>query len=311
MEDKDQEDKRNSLARETSLRDSYSSASERSSKVADKYEPINVEGQDRTGIWVHHPGSEVSQTWEPRKGKGRQLDTQITGESNGPFKRLNSLAAGSFQNDSNSSDESSEGKKGQTLNTVKRGLEKIGSVFHRNKKEDHSSHSGDVIPSPPSNIREANSKGIGVRFIVDDSLSCAPAVPKENRSSGDEGSGPESPNKGNVKDKAKSFLKQAGKSARGLKQALSRKGSRKSPGDPDSIARETPGFDSSDEESVSSPVCTPTTKTIPIISTPIPRNGNDPVDHKEQVVLIGATAASIEEPVREMKEEDTTAEKGL
>ncbi|CBI17682.3 unnamed protein product, partial [Vitis vinifera] len=208
-EDKDQEDKRNSLARETSLRDSFSSASERTSKVADKYEPINLEGQQETGIWVHHPGSEVSQTWEPRKGKSRHIDSQITGEGNDSFRSPNSIAYGSFHNDGSSTDENSEGKKAQAMNTVRRGLEKIGTV------------------------------------------------------------GTESPSQGNVKDMAKCFLKQAGKSARGIKHALSRKGSRKSQGDQE-----------------------------------IPVHGNDPVAHKEQVVLIGAPAASIEEPVSETKVDD-------
>lgn len=300
-EDKDQEDKRNSLARETSLRDSFSSASERTSKVADKYEPINLEGQQETGIWVHHPGSEVSQTWEPRKGKSRHIDSQITGEGNDSFRSPNSIAYGSFHNDGSSTDENSEGKKAQAMNTVRRGLEKIGTVFHRNRKEDNSSNIGEIIPSPPSNIKEVNSKAIGVRFIVEDNLSkpSSAEVPKEDRSPGHEGSSPESPSKGNVKDMAKCFLKQAGKSARGIKHALSRKGSRKSQGD-----QEIPVFDSSDEDSASSSVCTSTMEAIPIISTPISSHGNDPVAHKEQVVLIGAPAASIEEPVSETKVDD-------
>lgn len=40
-------------------------------KVADIFEPIDIEGQEETGIWVHHPGSEVPQVWEPRKGKSK------------------------------------------------------------------------------------------------------------------------------------------------------------------------------------------------------------------------------------------------
>jgi hypothetical protein len=43
-------------------------------KMKDEFEPINIEGQEKTGIWVHHPGSEVCQTWEPRKG---QIQTRI------------------------------------------------------------------------------------------------------------------------------------------------------------------------------------------------------------------------------------------
>ncbi|GMI66112.1 hypothetical protein like AT1G53590 [Hibiscus trionum] len=43
-------------------------SSKKSPTLLDHLEPIDVEGQEETGIWVHHPESEVSQTWEPRKG---------------------------------------------------------------------------------------------------------------------------------------------------------------------------------------------------------------------------------------------------
>lgn len=47
--------------------------------MKDEFEPISIEGQEKTGIWVHHPGSEVCQTWEPRKGRiqTRIPETQI------------------------------------------------------------------------------------------------------------------------------------------------------------------------------------------------------------------------------------------
>ena len=274
---------------------------ERSSEVADKYEPINIEGQQETGIWVHRPGSEVSQTWEPRKGKSRHLEGQIPGEGIDPLRIPSSIASGSVHNDDSSTDESSEGKKAQAMNTVLRGLEKLGSVFHRNRKEDNSSNNSETFPSPPSNIREVNSKEIGVRFIVKDNLSKPSAeVPKEDRSPGHEGSGSESPSM--VKDMAKSILKQAGKSARGIKHALSRKASRKSKFD-----HEIPVSDSSDEDSVSSSSCTPKKEAIPIILTPSSSHGNDPADHEERV---GAPAAGIEEPASEVKvEEDEGREK--
>lgn len=53
-------------------------------KMKDEFEPINIEGQDKTGIWVHHPGSEVCQTWEPRKGRIKTSipETQIHKEIN-------------------------------------------------------------------------------------------------------------------------------------------------------------------------------------------------------------------------------------
>jgi hypothetical protein len=54
-------------------------------KMMDEFEPINIEGQEKTGIWVHHPGSEVCQTWEPRKGRiqARIPETRAHKETNG------------------------------------------------------------------------------------------------------------------------------------------------------------------------------------------------------------------------------------
>ena len=71
--------------------------------LADDFEPIDVEGQRQTGIWVHHPGSEVPQIWEPRKGKNR-------------------VKSGSNLDDVSFSDDSLEGNKSNARNRVKRGL---------------------------------------------------------------------------------------------------------------------------------------------------------------------------------------------
>lgn len=133
--------------------------SQKSQNVADKFEPINIEGQKETGIWVHHPGSEVTQTWEPRKGKNRLVDSQIIVE--GSFKSNN--------NDSSSSDGSqSSGKGTHHSNRFSRGIKKIGSLFRRNSNKYDVSVSGDRVPSPPANIRARNEKDIGVKLIVDD-----------------------------------------------------------------------------------------------------------------------------------------------
>ena len=255
---------------------------ERSSEVADKYEPITIEGQQETGIWVHRPGSEVSQTWEPRKGKSRHLEGQTPGEGIGPLRSPSSIASGSVHSDGSSTDKNSEGKKAQAMNPVLRALHKLGSVFHRNRKEDNSSNNSEAFPSPPSKP--------------------SAEVPKEDRSPGHEGSDSESPSM--VKDTAKSILKQGR-----IKHALSRKGSGKSKFD-----HEMPVSDSSDEDSVSSSPCTPTPKkeAIPIILTLSSSHGNDPADHKERVVFIGAPATGIEEPAAasEVKvEEDEGREK--
>ncbi|GFY99264.1 calcium-dependent lipid-binding (CaLB domain) family protein [Actinidia rufa] len=182
--------KRISISNETNRRGSLSSEwSEKSQKVADKLEPIDVEGQQETGIWVHQPGSEVSQIWEPRKGRNRLLDPQVHR---------------GFNNDGNSStDESQEGNKGNQPNKVKRGLKKIGSLFRRNsQKEDKSSRIEVSLPSTLPNLKAVHASDIGVQLIIEDNHLSAPSPvndPKSEGTEGPEGSGQESPSKSHVK----------------------------------------------------------------------------------------------------------------
>ncbi|PQP95703.1 hypothetical protein Pyn_12996 [Prunus yedoensis var. nudiflora] len=148
----DVEDKRNSFANETANKSSFSSvSSKKSPRVANHFEPIDIEGQKETGIWVHHPGSEVSQTWEARKGKSRRLNTQIHGEANGTDGR-SSVASGIQVNDGNSTDEIPEDRR--PMASFGRGLHKI---FHRNsKKEDNSSSFTEGVQTPHVNLRAIN-----------------------------------------------------------------------------------------------------------------------------------------------------------
>ncbi|XP_048321472.2 C2 domain-containing protein At1g53590 isoform X1 [Ziziphus jujuba] len=224
-------DKRDSFASETMNKGSFSSvSSEKSNRVADNFEPINIEGQKETGIWVHQPGSEVSQTWEPRKGKSRRLDTEIQREPDDSTGSHNAAAPGPQGNDS-SSDENPDDKR--SSNRVRRGLKKIGSLFHRSPKEEDTSVSfRETVLSPHVNIKAVNEKDIGVRFLVEDNLAGpASAITPKDGTSSSGGSGPDSPGKANMKDRAKSILKHAEKSARSIKHVLTRKGSRKSLGD--------------------------------------------------------------------------------
>jgi hypothetical protein len=251
------EDKRNSFTSETATKGSFSSVlSKKSQRVADSFEPIDIEGQKDTGIWIHHPGSEISQIWEPRKGKTRRIDTEIHGEPNGSMSILTEAASGSSKNDTSSTDENPDDNR--SMKSVRRGLKKIGSVFHRSpKNEDHTDNFVEAVPSPHINIRAVNEKEIGVTFVVDDDHH-VPASDKNSKeeSASLDGNGPDSPSKGNMKDMAKSFLKQAGKSARGIKHALSRKGSKTSRGET-SVGTERESSlaesDSSDDESNCSP----------------------------------------------------------
>ncbi|KAK7272636.1 hypothetical protein RJT34_29357 [Clitoria ternatea] len=217
----DSEERNKSFSNETTNKSSFSAVTtEKSQKFADNYEPIDIEGQSETGIWVHHPGSEVFQSWEPRKGKSRRLDTEIHGESNDLAGSCNSTVSGSLNNDSSSSDNPEEKHR---MKSIKRGLHKIGAVFHRSKRRDDMSGSiGEEFPSPHDNIRSVNTKGmIGVQFVMDDNISGFPTGRVQGEGGSTEGSGPESPAKGNVKDVAKNILKHAEKSARSLKHVLS------------------------------------------------------------------------------------------
>ncbi|KAK0601339.1 hypothetical protein LWI29_023290 [Acer saccharum] len=321
------EDVLNSFAKESSLKGSFSSVTEeKSPKLADNFEPINIEGQQDTGIWVHHPGSDVVQTWEPRKGKTR---TQIHRVTNDSFGSPNSAAAGSLNNgSSSSSDDNRESKK--PMNAVRRGFRMIGSVFNRSpKSEDHSGSIGEGFQSPHANLKAVNTKEIGVKFIVEDSLSGPITVkdlkeisvvpgpitgkdPKEETSVGSEGSGPESPGKGNMKGMAKSFLKNAEKHARHIKHALSRKGSRRFQGDSSGVTEQHISLDgdSSDDESLSSP----RVERLPAVSNPLsPSSGNDYIDNtKEHIVQTGSSdpAMEIEGQTKKKSVEDQRKDDG-
>ncbi|KAI3679334.1 hypothetical protein L2E82_51467 [Cichorium intybus] len=201
--------------------------SEKPPPVADDFEPIDVAGQQQTGIWVHHPGTEVPQIWEPRKGKNR-------------------VKPGSNLDDISFSDDSLEGNKTNSRNRVKRGLTKIGSVLNKTlktdgektrsfKKSENYENWESQSPSPRQNVRAVNENGVTVNLVMEDMKM------EENC--------PESPKK-KVKDVAKSILKHAGHSARSMKHALSGKGGKmRRDGE---LAVES---DDSFEDSIPSPVC--------------------------------------------------------
>lgn len=235
----DFEEPKNSFeANETTDNSSFSPVPpEKSEKLADNYEPIDIKGQQETGVWVHHPGSEVSQRWEPRKGKSRRLDTEIHGEPNDSVGSGNSTVSGSLNNDSSSPDNNHEEK--HRMRLVRKGLHKIGSVFHR-------SPVGEELLSPHDNISSFQTG----------------KVQAEGGST--EGSSPESPAsaKGNVKDMAKNILKHAEKSARGLRHVLSCK-SRKFKDESPTVPEIEHESDSSDQESVAAQ------SPIDVIRTPV------------------------------------------
>uniref|UniRef100_A0A1J3K0J0 C2 domain-containing protein n=1 Tax=Noccaea caerulescens TaxID=107243 RepID=A0A1J3K0J0_NOCCA len=244
-----------SFASDLTNKGSFSSVvSDKSPRVRDNMEPINIEGQEETGIWVHQPGTDVSQIWEPRKGKSRCVDNQILGvPQDTSAGSIHSTASVSPNNESSSPDENQEGKK-----SVGRGLKKIGLVFRRNGKKEECQDTGNIeedIRSPRINLKALNRKDVGVKYIVEDRLS----GPLTGRSPKGESFGSEdSQHKGHMKDVAKSILKHAEKSAKHIKHVFSRKGSRKSRDDECSTVSEedgVPELDSySDDESAVSKV---------------------------------------------------------
>ncbi|GAA0149233.1 hypothetical protein LIER_36891 [Lithospermum erythrorhizon] len=249
-------------ANESASKESFPEGkTEKSQRVLDKIEPIVIEGQEETGIWVLHPGSEVAQIWEPRKGRTR-VGSQIHCESgDGSVK---SMGSGSGHNEGSSSDESGEdASKPHERNRIRRGLHKIGSVFQRSPKgDDKSILTEDPIPSPHANLKSVNTKDISVKYVVDAPVS-APSSTKPTKLDGNqspEGSTVESPSKrGNMKGMAKGFMKHAGKSAQGIKYALSRN-SRKPKAEVFAEAdrdTSTAISNSSDDETLMSPVDSP------------------------------------------------------
>ncbi|KFK38816.1 hypothetical protein AALP_AA3G164100 [Arabis alpina] len=241
-----------SFASDTANKGSFSSVvSDKSPRVMDNMEPINIEGQEETGIWVHQPGTEVSQIWEPRKGKNRCLDNQIRGVSHDtPSGSVRSTASASPNNESSSPDENQEGK--HKMRSVGRGLKKM---FHRNEKKEEGQHTGNIeddISSPRINLKALNHKDVRVKYIVEDRLSGPlTRISPKGESFGSE----DSQNKGHMKDVAKSFLKHAEQSARHIKHAFSRKGSRKSRDDEcTTVSEQDESVSDSDDESALSSV---------------------------------------------------------
>lgn len=151
-------DKQNSSAQGTSADDYLQfDIKHKSDKVADAFEPINIEGQQATGIWVHHPGSEGPRTWEPRKGKSRSSDDGFLREISGS---THSMAPGPSNSESAGNADEKRGSK-----KFDRALRKLGSFCScRLKKKDAS---GGLAKKPSSKRRSQmldKEEGTSVKF---------------------------------------------------------------------------------------------------------------------------------------------------
>nr|CAD1839214.1 unnamed protein product [Ananas comosus var. bracteatus] len=200
-------------------------------KMADEFEPIDIEGQEKTGVWVHRPGSDISQTWEPRKGRARYLESQLLRETNEGFKENPSSPASRSHLSDTSNEESLDVGKSHRHAKLKRGLGKLSSVFHRSPKKGSERESADVpLPTPPPNIRPLGEKRISVKLIVDEDIGGkneGSKLENENERFSPEKDEGESPGRRHLKDKAKNMVKQAGKSAQSIKGVFNRKSSGK------------------------------------------------------------------------------------
>lgn len=221
-------------------------------KVVDNLEPINIEGLDKTGVWVHHPGTGTPKTWEPRKGRSRRPETKVLGEDS-------SLRAGPgevpCEDSSSSSDE--ENLDGNKRSTIRRGLHKISSVFHRSpKSESPSEKESPALMAPGPNIQPVGEKPTAVRIILDDTSKMKDVQSHKEIPFADNEE-VVSPGKNHNKGVVKSILKHAGG---GLKHVLSRKGSRKSKGGTELAIRDgqiDEESGSTDDSPSSSIECTP------------------------------------------------------
>jgi len=196
-------------------------STEENRHMDDEFEAIDVEGQKKTGIWVHHPGKEVSQSWEPRKGRARRPETKLQCQSNEGSDSPRSAESGSHLSERNDDN----GKKVRRFSMIKRGINKIGSMFHSNSKDESFRRDGDElgVPTPRANLRSVGDTRTTVRVIYEDSCHMNSGDQKPNKDSS-------SPEKDEAHDtrraRAKGMAKNIiNKPAHALKSVLSRKGS--------------------------------------------------------------------------------------
>ncbi|KAG6526558.1 hypothetical protein ZIOFF_016549 [Zingiber officinale] len=139
-------------------------------KMTDDFEAIDVQGQEKTGVWVHRPGSDVCQKWKPRKGRARQPDTKVLRQEIASNKSpTSSPSSGSHDSDSDS-DAATDGKKVR-LKGIRKGLHKLGSMFHRSPRQSSKDDQKDASCAPTTphvNIPPLGEKRTSVKIVVSD-----------------------------------------------------------------------------------------------------------------------------------------------
>ena len=115
----------------------------------DVYEPVDIEGQEKTGVWIHQPGAGCpSRRWEPRRGKEAQQGNELQGEVMADFSRCSSSTT--EHNDDDRDELAPDKKSGRgKLGKMRKGLkQKMGKLIKSPRKPSKSpEHFESSIPA--------------------------------------------------------------------------------------------------------------------------------------------------------------------
>ncbi|KAL6646763.1 hypothetical protein ACP70R_015457 [Stipagrostis hirtigluma subsp. patula] len=256
----------------SSPRSSYSSRTNNESessdefrKMSDEYEPVDIEGLEKADVWVHRPGSDVTSTWEPRKGRPRCQDSKIHRENDSCSDSPRSSI--SDQRSDSSTEESGTGKSHRHLHKVKKGLGKLaGAVFHRSPKKESDDEASPCL-TPHPNIRPVGESRVSVTYVVDQGPKNNSMEQKaDDQHSSPDREEPDSPSKRHLRKKAVHMVKHAGKTAHTLKTMFSRK-----------------GLDRRKEECQGEEIDDPAMTKIGVVEAEVPATGNAAVDASASV----------------------------
>lgn len=205
-----------------------SESSDEFRKMSDEFEPVVIEGSENPDVWVHRPGSDVTSTWEPRKGRPRWQDSKIHRENDACSDSPRSSMSESHRSDS-STEEPTSRKSHRQLHKVKKGLGKLaGAVFHRSPKEENDDEASPCV-TPYTNIRSVGESRVSVTYVVDQDAGTnrTQSKPDDQQQSPDREE-LDSPTKRYLRKKAVHIVKHAGKTSHNLKSMFSKKGLDKS-----------------------------------------------------------------------------------
>eukprot|EP01018_Ginkgo_biloba_P025947 Gb_32708 [translate_table: standard] len=208
--------------------------------MADEIEAINLQGNESNPVWIHHPGSDNSKSWEPRRGKLMHTDTVTSEESTRHGDSPLSTRSPRYPNksDESSSEEEEESEdtgKGHRRRKLRKQLHRLRTVFRKDGGNEEISEVINVRGRKvsPEKLTVVGNKQSGVRIVFEDRLenltgNLADKIHhplKLHSDANDHINGQktdvESPDK--VKDMAKNILNKATKSAHNLTHVLSKK----------------------------------------------------------------------------------------